>query len=375
MNNSPINIKQMIINSIEKQKLTITLILFFIVATSINGQKWECPLSKYDGNWAYGTTESFYVGEPFDGIGQVEVMRPGKRAEIHEKNRKWTINGKPIKPGEVFTQTGDFKMTIESDGYKAEYNIYVHPARGPKRPVATVVSYPSQTEYKVGDHFYVDGYKVTAHDENGKEVPVEGNDVTFFTSLSNTMIGVGSQCGGGLKFTIPGKKVVEVRYKYATIGKFKINVTDSAPKKTTPTPVFSKSITTGWYNMRAMNNYLNLDGAGSAELRKKVSNQKFYVEYKNNNQVTIKMSNGKYLGISETIKDGVRVKSVNTPYLWNIYSENNNDIFSLRPSSNLKMVVNASGQKNNDGTHVILWSHPDLNAPNHAEFRFIPTNK
>ncbi len=363
-------------NKLHSTRTIITGLLLFLVLTTAEAQRRECPLSKYDGNWAYGTTENFYVGEPFDGIGQVEVMRPGKKAEIHEKNRKWTIDGKPIKPGEVFTQPGEFTMTIETNGYKTAYNIMVHPAKGPKRAVAKVISFPKQTEYKVGDHFYVDGYKVVAHDENGKEVAVEGNDVTFFTSVSNTMIGVGSQCGGGYKFTIAGKKVVEVRYKWATIGKFNIIVNDTPQQKaSTPATTTTKSIATGWYNLRAMNNYLNIDGTGSAELRKKQVNQKFYIEYKNNNQVTIKMANGKYLGISEPVKDGVRVKSVGTPYLWNIYPENNNDIFSLRPSSNNKMVVNASGEKNSDGTHIILWSHQELNAPNHAEFRFIPTTK
>jgi hypothetical protein len=87
----------------------------------------------------------------------------------------------------------------------------------------------------------------------------------------------------------------------------------------------------------------------------------------------MKMSNGKYLGISGTIKDGARVKAVSTPFLWNTYSENNADIFSLRPSTNIKMVVNASEEKNVDGTNIIVWTYTDLNAPNNAEFRFIPT--
>ena len=86
------------------------------------------------------------------------------------------------------------------------------------------------------------------------------------------------------------------------------------------------------------------------------------------------MSNGKYLGVAEGIKDGIRLKATSTPYLWNSYSENNADIFSLRPPTDTQMVLNASGKNNTDGTHVILWTYKDLNAPNHAEFRFIPKN-
>lgn len=380
------------------RKVVLTACLVGFMASAF-GQRRECPLAKYNGNWAFGTTETFQVGDPFDGIGQVEVMRPGKPVQIHEKNRKWKLDGVPIKPGEVFTKAGKFIMTMESNGFTTAYQVEVLPASGPERPVARVEAYPIQTEYKVGDHFYVDGIKVVCQDANGKEIPVEGKDITFFTSISNTLVGAGYQCGGGYKFSTPGKKVIEVRYKYVTIGKYTINVVDSksstaapnakpaAPNSKPVTPnskpvtpnakpvnANMKTMTNGWFNLRAMNNYLNFDTAGGAELRKKSVNQAFYVEKKENNQVTMKMANGKYLGIADAIKNGVRVKAVNTPYLWNIYSENNADIYSLRPSTHTQMVVNASGEKNSDGTHIILWTYTDFNAPNHAEFRFIPTD-
>jgi hypothetical protein len=282
---------------------------------------------------------------------------------------------------------------MESNGFETAYRVQVHPAKGPQRPSATVVTYPKQTEYKVGDHFYVDGIKVTARDASGRTVPVESKDITFFTSLSNTLIGVGYQCGGGYKFTIPGEKVVEIRYKYVTIGKYTINVVDRKPSSapsnarpatsgtrpvtsnTRPATTNTRTMANGWYNLRAMNNYLNLDAAGNAELRRRNSNQAFYVENKGRNQITLKMANGRYLGITGGIKNGARVKAVSSPYLWNFYSENNADIFSLRPATYNKLVINASGQKNADGTHVILWTYSDLNAPNHAEFRFIPVNR
>lgn len=363
-----------------------------IVMTSAFGQRRECPLAKYNGNWAYGTTETFYVGDPFDGIGQIEVMRPGKRAQIHEKNRKWKLDGVPIRPGQVFTKAGDFTMTIESNGFETAYKVQILPAKGPQRPVATVLSYPIQTEYKVGDHFYVDGIKVECRDADGKELPVETKDITFFTSVSNTLVGAGHQCGGGYKFSTAGRKVIEVRYKWVTIGKYTINVIDRKPStddgkpsvssskpsvasnKPRPATENTKSVANGWYNLRAMNNYLNLDASGAAELRKKAENLTFYAEDKGNNQVTLKMANGRYLGIAGAFKNGVRIKAVSDPYLWKIYSENNADIYSLRPSDNTQMVMNASGQKNADGTHVILWSYENFNAPNHAEFRFMPAN-
>ena len=205
------------------------------------------------------------------------------------------------------------------------------------------------------------------------------------------MIGVGSQCGGGYQFSTSGSKVVEVRYNYVTIGKFTINVaekksttagrtsTSSTTSTTKSTASTSKSTATvkpkamaeGWYTLRAMNNYPNTDASGAAELRKKTSNQAYYVENKGDCKDAQRMKNGKYLGLSGTLKDGLRVRAVDKPYLWTCYSENNNDIFSLRPSGDTKFVMNASGEKNTDGTHIIIWTHTNKNAPNHAEFRFI----
>jgi len=208
-------------------KVVMITACIVLITTSAFGQRRECPLEKYNGNWAFGTTQTFYVGEPFDGIGQIEVMRPGKPVQFHEKNRKWMLGGVRIKPGEVFTNAGKYIMTMESNGYKTAYNVEVLPSNKPERPVASVAAYPIQTEYKVGDRFQIDGIKVECRDADGNEIPVEGKDITFFTSISNTMVGAGSQRGGGYKFSTAGKKVIEVRYKYATIGKYTINVVNA----------------------------------------------------------------------------------------------------------------------------------------------------
>ncbi len=137
----------------------------------------------------------------------------------------------------------------------------------------------------------------------------------------------------------------------------------------------------GWYYLRCMNNYLNLNAAGSAELRKLSENEAFYVEHLADSGFTLKMKDGRYLGLDGTRGDGTRVKAVNSPYTWLIHWEYTNkftgaktDIFSLRPPEAQKLVVNASGEKNTDGTAVILWTHKGLDAPNHAEFRFIPAS-
>ncbi|HHX92242.1 MAG TPA: WG repeat-containing protein [Clostridiales bacterium] len=137
------------------------------------------------------------------------------------------------------------------------------------------------------------------------------------------------------------------------------------------------TIRNDWYYLRSMNNYLNITADGKAELRKLSENEAFYVESKGGSQFTLKMKDGRYLGLEDSRKDGTRVKAVKDPYIWLIHWEATNfnkdksDIFSLRPPEAPQLVVNASGQKNADGTNVILWTYKGLDAPNHAEFRFI----
>lgn len=136
----------------------------------------------------------------------------------------------------------------------------------------------------------------------------------------------------------------------------------------------------GWYNLRCMYNYLNLTADGEAELRTLPENAAFYVAHTRDNQITLKMKDSRYLGLAGERKDGARVMAVDTPYVWNLYWEKKSEIFSLRPPENVVRVVNASEEKNDDGTPVIIWKHDSnnrgayssFNAPEHAEFRFIP---
>ncbi|HOJ11156.1 MAG TPA: WG repeat-containing protein [Clostridiales bacterium] len=141
------------------------------------------------------------------------------------------------------------------------------------------------------------------------------------------------------------------------------------------------TIKNDWYYLRCMDNYLNITADGKAELRKLSKNEAFYVESKGGGAFTLKMKDGRYLGLEGTRKEGMRVIAVSKPYTWNIYAESTNfdtektDIFSLRPPEVSTMLVNASGEKNADGTPIIIWTHKAkygwYNAPEHGEFRFI----
>lgn len=155
----------------------------------------------------------------------------------------------------------------------------------------------------------------------------------------------------------------------------------------------------GWYYLRIMGNYLNIDENGNVELRNKSNtekgNTKFRIYDYGNGDYEFQLEDGRYLGLEITEEEmaknpsklkGLRLKAVlrdPKKYMtsWNVYSENDYDIFNIRPRMNKDYVVNASGEKKTDGTPIIVWKHvdrwlcsayPTPDAPQHAEIRFIP---
>ncbi|NLE25706.1 MAG: RICIN domain-containing protein [Clostridiaceae bacterium] len=135
----------------------------------------------------------------------------------------------------------------------------------------------------------------------------------------------------------------------------------------------------GWYDL--MYDHINdimrveIDSKGNAELR---NGTPFYVEKVGNTQVTLRMGDGKYLGIEGTAANGVWVKAVKDRYLWNIYYENNdgffdNNRYSLRPSTNTGLVLTASGTIK-EGTPIVLSTQKNMDAPKNSEFTFFPSD-
>lgn len=136
----------------------------------------------------------------------------------------------------------------------------------------------------------------------------------------------------------------------------------------------ASGVADGWYNLTFLDNYINIDTNSKAELRNKPTNEAFYVENKKDGRITLKMANGMYLGlVSTAIKNGVQLNVSTNSLQWAAYSENKDGVYSLRPSSDRKMVLNASDEKSADGTVVLVWTHENLDAPLHGELRFIPT--
>lgn len=102
----------------------------------------------------------------------------------------------------------------------------------------------------------------------------------------------------------------------------------------------------------------------------------FYIQNVGNNQITIKTLDGKYLGISDPIKDGTRVRAVDSPYAWNSYTTTKIEsakadptgaYINLRPPENTDIIVNVSeGKFTTEGQDIILWTSKGK-VPNNAK--------
>lgn len=135
-----------------------------------------------------------------------------------------------------------------------------------------------------------------------------------------------------------------------------------------------------WYVLMYdhVNNVLTVEinAQGNAELR---DGTRFYVENKENSQVSLRMADGRYLGVEGTVFSGTRVRAVSSPFMWNLYFENNggffgNNRYSLRPTTNHGLALTTSGEIL-DGTAISLVSQANLDAPKTAEFTFYPSSE
>ncbi len=166
----------------------------------------------------------------------------------------------------------------------------------------------------------------------------------------------------------------------------------------------------GWYRLKMsgdalndMDGYVDFDTQGYAEMRDRgiigiddgstrTDSQKFYLKNKGSGQITLRTTDGKYLGIDGSINDGVQIKKVDTPYLWNVNfckvpgREGNSNISytGLRPSKNKDFVAAATlfmakgdflsnEYKIIDGSKIFMRSSPKT-TPKNAGFAFIPVS-
>lgn len=165
----------------------------------------------------------------------------------------------------------------------------------------------------------------------------------------------------------------------------------------------------GWYRLKMsgdkmeINGYVNFDSKGNALLKDRgiigdfesntrTDSQKFYIKNNSKGQISLRTTDGKYLGVTGTIKDGLQLKKVNKAYLWDVNfskvqgAEGNSTITysGLRPSGNKKFLAagTLSMKKGNflsddytitEGSKLVLRSSPK-STPENAAFSFVPVS-
>lgn len=154
--------------------------------------------------------------------------------------------------------------------------------------------------------------------------------------------------------------------------KVSTTVTDKTPARNVNDG--KRTVDDGYYKLRVMYNYLSFNSNERGELNDK-NIQKFKLTYRGDSYYTIQADNGKYVGVDNfsNLKNGNRVILTKDVFEWKLTREKKDDkaVLSMRMYANNNLVMNASQEKNVNGTHVIVWTHKGA-APNNACFRFIP---
>jgi hypothetical protein len=244
-------------------------------------------------------------------------------------------------------------------GGKLPAAAYIKPAPETKMPRGYLVAYPENRVYMIGDGFDIAGLIVHYEDANGVRSVVDNSKLKFYTSGTVELT-------KGRAFTTSGVKTVEVRYKDIKVDTFEVNV---IPKDA------GKILKDGEYYMQILGKYIytiNANGTLWLELSDKKPEKPFTVKLvnyiKDRGPAYTIYYDGKNIG-QPSSQNGAQLQTAVSTHVWriNVYSDFN----TIRDYGNQQLIVNASGEKNDNGTKVIVWKHTG-SAPEHAKIKFIP---
>lgn len=230
-------------------------------------------------------------------------------------------------------------------------------------PITTrgyLVQYPEKQLYKVGNNFDITGLIVHDQDENGVRSVVDNSKLTFYTSGTVKLT-------QGRPFTTEGVKVVEIRYNDKKVDTFEVKVIEDKA---------GNILETGDYYMQIYGKYLYPVWVGTQntyymELSDKKPDMPFTVKLINYSDDRGPAYTIAYDGIyicQPSSKDGAQLQSSRIPHMWRINKYSS--FLTIRDYGNQKLIVNASGEKNSNGTKVIVWSSTG-SAPENAKIKLI----
>lgn len=262
-----------------------------------------------------------------------------------------------VKDGKV----GSINASRLKIGGKLPATTYVKPVPEPINARGFIVAYPEGRVYLIGDGFDITGLIVHYQDENGVRSIVDNSKLKFYTS------GTVELTQGGA-FTTSGIKTVEVRYNDKKVDTFDVMVLKEKE---------SSIVRTGDYYMQIFGKYLYPVGEGGdyrLELSDKKPDKPFTVKLINYIEDRGPMYTISYDGTyikQVSSKDGDQLQSSNLAHAWRINKYSS--FCTIRDYGKQKLIVNASGEKKDNGTKVIVWTHTG-SAPDHAKVVFTPAN-
>lgn len=224
-----------------------------------------------------------------------------------------------------------------------------------------LVTNPAKQLYKVGEAFDITGLVVHYQENTGIRRLIPNSELKFITSGTVELT-------QGRKFTTAGVKKVQILHKDANVATFEIKVIEDSD---------GKILDSGDFYLQIYGKYLypvKASGTLWLELSDKKPDKPYNIKLINNSpdrgpEYTISYD-GTYIA-QPTSKDGAQLQSSRVPHMWRI---NQYAAFAtIRDYGNQKLIVNASGQKKDNGTKVIVWSDTG-SAPENAKITLIKAN-
>lgn len=259
-----------------------------------------------------------------------------------------------VKDGKV----GSINASRLKAGGKLPTSTYVKPVPEPINTRGFLIAYPENRVYMVGDGFDIKGLIVHYQDENGVRSIVDNSKLKFFTSGTVELT-------QGRAFTSGGIKTVEVQYNGKKVDTFEVNV---IPKEA------GDILQPGDYYMQILGKYIypvNANGTLWLELSDNKPDKPFTLNLVNYSKDRGPAYTISYDGINigqPSSKDGAQLQTAALTHIWRINKYKS--FCTIRDYGNQKLIVNASGEKNANGTKVIVWSKTG-SAPEHAKIKFI----
>lgn len=299
----------------------------------------------------------------------LSIKPSGRGVFYNNYNVRFGADGKVIFPKEEKTED----MTLVVKGTKVGYipasrlardgvSLPDTPREEPETEQGVMKAYlvknPEKLLYKVGDTFDATGIEVQCSDENGARTPVDVSELTFITSNNVELT-------QGRPFTTAGDKTIEVFYKGIKANSFTVRVIDASEENI---------LETGDYYLQIYGKYLSPSyskGVYYLELSDKKPKEAFHIKLinydeKNGPAYTIAYD-GTYIG-QPASKDGAQLTSSNVKHVWRINQYSS--FITIRDYGKQKLLVNASGKKQANGTKVTVWTYTG-SAPEHGKIKLI----